>query len=382
MSSDGPMLPAPRNQAQPGRGIGCGTVFLIFVLLISLVLNVIMCSGLLLPDVSSLANTDGLHLHEKFHSGNRTATDKIAIVRVEGTIMEGMLGFAHQQIDQAARDADVKAIVLLVNSPGGSITASDDMLRRLEQLRDGKNPRYPGRPKPLVVSMGSLCASGGYYISMAAQQDAVHPKKLFADRSCITGSIGVYASLPNAKGLAEKIGVTMEMIKAGDIKGSGSPFHELTPQERQPWQDMVENAYAQFIAVVETGRPALKGKLTVPLAAPKQIAKYDSKGNVIDKKGGEYVRKRADGGIYTATQALEIGLIDAVGPIDDAIAEVAKQASMGDWRAVTFEKPLSLLTALTGVEAKAPSGGLPNADLWPRLWFLLPAAEVGARIRE
>ena len=81
--------------------------------------------------------------------------------------------------------------------------------------------------------------------------------------------------------------------------------------------------------------------LTVPLAAPKEIAKYDSKGNVIDKKGGEYIRKRADGGIDTATQALEIGLIDGIGPIDDAIAEVAKQASLGDWRAVTASWPAS-----------------------------------------
>src|SRR5207237_6710354 len=117
----------------------------------------------------------------------------------------------------------------------------------LEQLRDGTTPKLRGKSvaKPLVVSMASVAASGGYYVSMAAKQPAAAPgekpaRKLFAERTTITGSIGVYASLPNAKGLADKIGFRMEMIRAGDIKGSGSPFHDLTPVERQPWQDMVD----------------------------------------------------------------------------------------------------------------------------------------------
>lgn len=381
MASDTDAFPPrrPRKSQSSQGGIGCGTLALIVMLIGSMLLNMILCAGLALPDVSNFAALE-TRLPEKFHSGDRVSKSKIAVVRIEGAIMEGMLGYAHQQIEQAARDADVKAIVVRVDSPGGSITASDDLLRRLEQLRDGTTPKSPGTAKPLIVSMGSLCASGGYYISMAARQSADAPTpKLFAERSCITGSIGVYASLPNAKGLAEKLGVSMEMIKAGDIKGSGSPFHDFSPQERQPWQEMVEVAFAQFVDVVETGRPALKGKLTEPLFEPREIPRYDSKGNVVDKKGGEYTRRRADGGIFTAKQALEVGLIDAIGTLDDAIAAAVKEAGVGDWRAISYDKPPTLLSALTGVDAG--NTALPSADLTPRLWYLLPQSEPAARVK-
>src|SRR5262249_16377758 len=157
-------------------------------------------------------------------------------------------------------------------SPGGTITASDELLRQLTDLRDGTTVKFKGNTfaKPIVVSMGSVAASGGYYISMAAAKDANQPqqKKLFAERTTITGSIGVYASLPNAKGLGDKIGLKMDMIRAGDLKGAGSLLHDMSPAERQPIQDMVESSYRQFIEVVETGRPELKGKMTENLFPP------------------------------------------------------------------------------------------------------------------
>jgi protease IV len=382
MSNDGndAILPPSRGAAK-SSGIGCGMVLLIVFLLGSLFLNVVLCAGLFTSSIGNLAAD--LHLGEKFHSGNRIATDKIAVVKIEGAIMDGLLGYAHQQIEQAAHDDGVKAVVVRVDSPGGSITASDDLLRRLEQLRDGKTPKNPGPRKPLVVSMGGVCASGGYYISMAAAQDAndLTLPKLFADRSCITGSIGVYASLPNAKGLADKIGVKMELIKAGDIKGSGSPFHDLSPQERQPWQDMVEHSYKQFLGVVEAGRPVLKGKLTDPLFPPRPVAKYDDKGVVIEANGGQYTRKLADGGIFTAKEAVDYKLIDAVGTLDDAIAEIAKQVGLTDWKAIGYEKPTTLMTLFTGQDSASGKGALPSADFTPRLWYLLPAAEVDARLK-
>jgi protease-4 len=382
MSTNGndAMLPPARGAARPS-GIGCGTVLLIVFLLASLFLNIVLCAGVFTSNVASLAAD--LRLNEKYHSGNRAASDKIAIVKIEGTIMDGLLSYPHHQIEQAAWDDNVKAIVVRVDSPGGSITASDDLLRRLEQVRDGKFPKSPGPRKPLIVSMGGVCASGGYYVSMAAAQDAndLTLAKLFAERSSITGSIGVYASLPNAKGLADKIGVKMELIKAGDIKGSGSPFHDLSPQERQPWQDMVENAYKQFIEVVETGRPVLKGKLTEQLFPPKQVAKYDDKGVVIEGNGGQFTRKRADGGIFTAKEAVDYKLIDAVGTVDDAIAEIAKQAGLTDWRAIAYEKPFTLMTLINGQDSASEKAAIPNVDFTPHLWYLLPAAEVNARLK-
>src|SRR5439155_9136135 len=190
---------------------------------------------------------------------------------------------------RAAGDKHVKAVVVRIESPGGTITASEDLHRRLVHLREGTTPKSqpPGtapNPKPLVVSMGAMAASGGYYIAMPAQSKSKSgeqpEKKLFAERTTITGSIGVYASFPNIAKFAKDHGIEMDMIKAGDVKGSGSLFHEMTPQERQPWEDMVEHAYRQFLDVVEEGRPALKGKLTEELFPPKPIPLHDDKGNV------------------------------------------------------------------------------------------------------
>jgi protease-4 len=357
--------------------MGCGALGLASALISSLVLNVLFCSGLLAP--APLGSGGQVQLAERFHSGGRTTSDKIAIITVSGPILEGMLGFAHQQIRQAARDDAVKAVVLRIDSPGGSITASDDLLLRLQRLRDGESPGILGRPKPIVAHMGSVCASGGYYIAMAAAQSDVEPRqKLFAERSTITGSIGVYASLPNARELADKVGVTIEMIKAGDIKGSGSPFHELTPQERQPWQDMVDHAYAQFVGVVEAGRPKLKGRLMEPLFPPKVVARFDNRGQVVDKNAGEYTRRRADGGIFTAEQARDAGLIDAIGPIDSAIAAVAAEAGLREWKAVEYEKPQTILNVLTGIDV---AGAVPKPDVMPRLWYLMPYAEPGVRLQ-
>src|SRR2546421_1421244 len=106
--------------------------------------------------------------------------------------------------------------------------------------------------------MGALAASGGYYVAMPAQH-------VYAERTTITGSIGVYSAFLNVHELASKYGVKMEMVKAGDVKGAGSMFHELKPQERQMWQDMVDNAYRQFLDIVETGPPHLEGTLTQDL---------------------------------------------------------------------------------------------------------------------
>jgi protease-4 len=245
-------------------------------------------------------------------------------------------------------------------------------------------------PKPLVVSMGNLAASGGYYIAMAAAQDPKKPedKKIFAERTTLTGSIGVYASFPNVSELTHKYGIKMELIRAGDIKGSGSPFHEMSPQERQPWQDMVEHAYGQFLAVVVEGRPGLKGKMTQNLFPPREIPVRDDKGDVIkdgDKtKMAQYTRKRADGGVFTADEAKQYGLIDEVGYLDDAIREAARQADLTDYRGIVYEKPVSLLSVLTGgldSETRLPSGfdlhKVANR-LGPRAWYLLPQAELGA----
>jgi protease-4 len=318
-------------------------------------------------------------LHKHHHSGKKSAADKIAIIRVEGVLLEGLVGYAQKQIDEAAEDRHVKAVVLRINSPGGSITASDDLHKRLHDLRFG-NPQKKTDPKPLVVSMSSLAASGGYYIAMPAQH-------LVAERTTITGSIGVYASFPNIADLADKYGVHMETIKAGAVKDSGSMFHHMTPQERKIWQDMVDHAYRQFVAVVEEGRPQLKGKLTKEFVIKEEIPASDDKGGPMLDGNGQpkkvpFTRIRADGGIFTADQAKEFGLIDQIGYQDAAIEEARKLAKLGDdYEVFTYDRPIALMNMLLG-EEKASSKerlldlGVLSQAATPRLWYLSPQSDL------
>ena len=175
-----------------------------------------------------------------------------------GPWSRGSTGTSSARSRRPPRDPHVKAVVVRIDSPGGTIGASEDIHRELTRLRSGQHPRFPdAKAKPLVASMGSIAASGGYYIAMPAET-------VFAEKTTLTGSIGVFAALPNVSELANKNGVRMELIKAGGIKGSGSPFHELTPAERQPWQDMVDQAYDQFLDVVVRGRPGLTKECSSP----------------------------------------------------------------------------------------------------------------------
>jgi protease-4 len=312
-------------------------------------------------------------LHEETIGGDLASTNKVAVIRLEGVILEGLLKYVHQQIKQAARDDSVKAVVLRINSPGGSITASDDLHRRLAELRDG-NPDKDTKAKPLVVSMGAMAASGGYYVAMPAQT-------LVAERTSLTGSIGVYASFPNVKGLADQYGVKMETIKQGEIKDSGSPFKEMTPKDRQVWQDMVDSAYNDFLAIVEKGRPDLRGKLLEKFEL-KPIAAGPKQPNLGENPPKPYQRYRADGGIFTAEKALELKLIDKIGYLEDAIVAAKDAGNLGsDYQVIRYRKPLTLLNLL-GVQASttAPTGmldpGRLRAGFTPRIWYLAPGHEV------
>jgi protease-4 len=375
----------------PSAGSTVGRVLLALFLIASLGLNMfLLCGGFLLRSLATAEPPDA-PLHERFLSGHADASDRIAIIRIEGPIVEGQLSYAHRQIESAAQNDSIKAVVVRIDSPGGSISASDDLHRQLSHLRDGTTPKFQAHSpakKPLVVSMGSVAASGGYYIALPASEGAGAPlKKLFGERTTITGSIGVYAAFINAEELAKKYGVEMELIKAGAVKGSGSLFHRMTPQERQPWADMVEHAYKQFISIVEAGRPKLKGKLTEDLFPPKTVPVYDDRGNIVKDETGQvknttYTRQRADGGVFTSEEALEWGLIDAVGTLDDAVAEAARQAKLTVFKAVTYEKPITLLGLFSGTQAQVGTdvGRLATA-LSPRLWYLAPGAELSPLIQ-
>jgi len=344
------------------RGFGCLILFV--MLLLSLGLNLVLFL-MIIPSFS-----DGnIQVEERLHSGSKLASDKIAIVNIDGVLMEGMIGFARRELERAATDHGVKAVILRVNSPGGTITASDDLHQRILELRDGSTEKKT-TGKPIVVSMGSVAASGGYYISVPA-------KTLMAEPTTITASIGVYAALPNVADLGKKVGFSMEVIKAGEVKDSGSPFHDMTPKEKQLWQDMVDHSYLRFLQIVEAGRPHLKGKLQETISIDKTVPIRDA--NAAERKV-KYTRYRADGGIFTANEALKYGLIDQIGYLDDAI-KVAKQAAAisENYKVISYERPPSLFGNLLGVASDSPDSqfnlGRLSEGAIPRLWYMAPQSE-------
>ncbi|HEY8505163.1 MAG TPA: S49 family peptidase, partial [Gemmataceae bacterium] len=358
----------PAVFGQRPRGGGCLAVLLIG----SLILNVLLALLLLGRDGGER------RLRERFFFGTEGATDKVAVVRIDGVLMEGMIDYELKQIERAAKDDDVKAVVVRIDSPGGTISASDELHKRLAWLRDGTSPLYQGRPKPLVASMGSVAASGGYYVAMPASP-------VLAEPTTLTGSVGVYAAFPNVSELGEKIGFRMELIKAGRIKASGSPFHEMTPQERQPWQEMVDQAYDRFLEVVTAGRPGLADRdaWTEPLFE-KQVPLRDARGEVVRSWfTGEpvqvpYSRYRADGGVFTAADAEKYGLIDQLGDLPDAARLAAQAAGLTEYRVVVYDRPYSFFGELIGM--RADSGGVGPEQLAagavPRLWYLTPQADL------
>jgi protease-4 len=350
-----------------GAASGCFFALSVFLNLGLIVVVVLGCMGLMFSGLGGGGDLTAGTLTERVVSG--TKADKIAIIQLDGIILEGALTYVHKQIEQAAKDKNVKAIVLRINSPGGSVTASDDLYRKLLELRDGGNTLPDGTkkakhdPKPLVVSMASLAASGGYYVALPGEY-------LFAERTTMTGSIGVYASFPNVKELAEKNGVKMNTIKAGDIKDSGSMFSEMSDAERAT-------------GLVVKHRPDLKHKPTEKF--PYTVTRVP--GQTPDKPIPENLQRNiADGGIWTAQEALDLKLIDAIGTLDDAVAEARQRAQLGeDAKVIKYERQRTLSEILLGAEANQPGkaafgGGLNGAKLGraltPRLWALMPGADV------
>ncbi len=367
-----PSVPPPLPR-RPRPLLGCFFTLSMLLNVLAVFVLLLGCLGLLL--YTPLGTTTDRPLLEKLHSGSANATDTIAIVSLDGVILEGLVSFTQQQIDQASRDSHVKAVVLRINSPGGSITASEELYRRLQELANG-DARKGTAARPLVVSMASIAASGGYYVAMPGQV-------LYAEPTTLTGSIGVFVGLPNVKQLADRWGVHVEFIKQGEIKDSGSPFRDLTPKERQVWQDLINTSYNRFLHVVEVGRPALKGQLLKRhTLQPIQAGPPPEGPNAKEAAPAPYDRYLADGGVWTAEQALTMGLIDHIGSLEDAIGAAHDRAGLGErYRVIRYERPRSLTASLLGIRAPdaAPSALDPERlshALMPRLWYLAPGHEA------
>ncbi len=361
------------------RRWGCFVPTLLAFLFISILFN--LGTALIYLDIiNNPLEADPNALEERFYLGDADAKDKIAIVRVSGVLSDGGIQYVVRQLEAAARDKRVKAVVLRINSPGGTVTASEELYQNIINLRDNNNRRFKGSgAKPVSVSMGGVAASGGYYIAMPG-------KPISAEATTITGSIGVFAALPNVAEFAHKNGVKLELVKAGDIKAAGSFFHTLSPEERQTWQDTVDNAYDLFLNVIATNRPNLSAKdLRDKIVIDQMVPKRDEKGNpeLLDGKEVEvkYTRRLADGGTYTASQAQKFGLIDKVEDLPATIRASAAANGLGSFKAIVYEQPRGWIERITGMQLRnrqpIPDLGDISATLSPRVWYLASSADAG-----
>lgn len=203
-----------------------------------------------------------------------------------------------EALTKAAADSDVQSLVLRINTPGGTVTASDVLYHELRLFKQKKKI-------PIIASIMDVGASGGYYVAMGTDKIVAHP-------SSVTGSLGVIMLTMNAHGLLEKIGVHANAITSGSKKDMGSPFRAMTDEERAIFQSVINGFYERFLTVIKEGRRNLTA---------------------------DEIRKLADGRIYSGEQAKAVGLVDSIGYLDDAIELAKREAGLTDARIVVYQQP-------------------------------------------
>lgn len=234
---------------------------------------------------------------------------RVALVDIKGVITssESIV----RQVDKYEDDGSVKALVLRIDTPGGGVAASQEIYDRLLKFRDSG--------KFIVVSMGSVAASGGYYIACAADSIVANP-------GTVIGSIGVILSFPVFEKLMDKVGINIEVIKSGDLKDVGNYARQITPADREMLQALIDDTHDQFVNVIAESR-------NLEL---------------------ESVREFSDGSVFTGRQAIELALIDRLGTLQDAIAVAGEMADLGDDPRIVKERPFrrpwwDTLMKLTGL---------------------------------
>ena len=244
--------------------------------------------------------------------------NKIAVIPLNGPIQMGAASMifggsvitpqsVQSQLSRAKEDAAVRAVVIQIESPGGNVAACQEIINYMEQLG-----------KPIVISMGSLVASGGYYISAGAD-------KILALPGTLTGSIGVISQIPNLSGLYDKIGIEMEVFTGGKHKDMYAGVRELTPEEQLLMQELTDQFYDQFVQVVAEGRGLNEAK----------------------------VRELATGQLYSGVQAKELGLVDELGGLQSAIDSAASIVGLESSKVVYLEPEVpSLLDTILGLNVQ------------------------------
>lgn len=268
--------------------------------------------------ITPIANTNDLD-ETTVQRGEGWFPDKIAIIEVEGMLMNARAGgffqatenpvskFA-QQLEQAERDPDVKAVVLRVNCPGGTVTSSDTMYQMVRRFREKTG-------KPVIVSAQEIMASGGYYIACAADEIVVQP-------TSVVGSIGVIFETMQFKGTMDKLGITTSSIKSGWLKDMGSPFKLLRDDEKKVMQGMVDEYFGRFVAVVRSERQIAE-------APAKDFAEYNQAGY-----DGVF-----SGRVWSGESAVKLGLADRTGLLSDAIDVARTRCKSPGAKVIMYRRP-------------------------------------------
>ncbi|WP_079707877.1 signal peptide peptidase SppA [Paraliobacillus ryukyuensis] len=244
-------------------------------------------------------------------------TNKIAVLQVNGVIQEGSsssllatTSYHHrrflEQLEKAGEDRRVNGIILNVNTPGGGVVESAEIHDKIVEIKEDYD-------KPVYISMGNTAASGGYYISAPAD-------KIVAHKATLTGSIGVIMESYNFAELADKIGVDFNTIKSGEYKDIMSSYRDMTEDERAILQGMVDDMYDDFVQVIVDGR------------------------DLSEKR----VRELGDGRVYTGEQAQAVGLVDALGSLDDTITMMKEEQDLANAQVVEYGQRDGLEQFLAG----------------------------------
>jgi protease IV len=318
-----PPRPAPAQVMQvPSRRSGGLAIFFVLLLLFFLFGSVLL--NFLLFVVVGLSGIESAKgVRETRFSHSETAENKVVVISLEGTILTGE-GFIKKQIDQAKEDENVKAVVLRVNSPGGTITGSDYILHQLRELRKEQEI-------PIVVSMGSLCASGGYYVSMAVGDT---PDSLFAEPTTWTGSIGVVIPHFNVGELMTDWGIEDNSIASHRLKTMGSLTRPMTEEEKEIFQGLVDAGFTRFKDVIREGRPEFQ-------------------------KDPKALDSLATGQIFTAEQAEKNGLVDKIGFLEAAVERAVALTGLSEdeVRVVKYKPEPTFADVLfgAGTDIRTPS---------------------------
>jgi protease-4 len=229
--------------------------------------------------------------------------EKVALVRVTGVILDST--DIIDELREYEKNSSIKAVVLRIDSPGGAVAPSQEIYEEILKIKENKK---------IIVSMGTVAASGGYYIAAPAD-------KIVANAGTLTGSIGVIMEIPNISGLMQKIGVETQVIKSGEHKDIASMFKSLKPEEKQILQNVLDDVHNQFIMAVSEGR----------------------------KKKFEEIKKLADGRIFTGRMAKELGLVDELGNLQDAIMLAGKLTGIkGEPQVIEKKEKFSFFDILKG----------------------------------